>query len=135
MPEKEKPGPLVEPTKPFNLFLGSIEGGALHDDLSDEVRELNAALSEYAASNGVAKGSITIKLNFVLEKAGTLDVTADIATKTPKTKRERTVLWLTPGNNTSTENPKQVQMFPRRTAVPEQPPVAVPDAPAATRKV
>jgi hypothetical protein len=135
--KSEAAAPLVEGTKPFSLFLGQLEGGAFHDDLSDDLRALNEKLAEFAAQNGLAKGSLVLKFTFKLDRDGVLEVNTDVATKAPKLSRARSVMWLTPGNNITHENPKQISMFgPRKVAQPEEPARTVPeDTPAPARKV
>lgn len=121
MPE-ETVKPPTETTQPFTRVLAQIEGGVLHDDLSDDVRELCAKLSQHAADNGVAKGALTLVLNFRIERGGVMEIDADVKVKTPRARRERSVFWLTPGNNLTPENPRQLTFGPRKVEAAAEPP-------------
>lgn len=128
MAQKE-PEQLPESAKPFTTILAQLEGGALHEDLSDMVRDLSAKMSEYAANNGEAKGALTLTLSFKLDRGGVMDVVADAAVKAPKFKREKSLFWLTPGNNLSPENPRQTSLPLRSVSpAPETPRDVVPGA-------
>jgi hypothetical protein len=104
---------MVEGVKPFNSVLAQLEGGMLHEELSDKIHDLNAALSEFAAQRGQAKGSLTLRLDMTM-KNGIVVIKGEVVTKTPKLDREETIFWLSPGNNLSVENPKQLPLAPRK---------------------
>jgi hypothetical protein len=118
MPEKPDPT-FVERPKPFNQILAQLEAGVLHEELSEKVRDLTAWMSEFAAQRGSAKGSLTLRLDFAMEK-GLVVIKGEVSAKTPKLDREQTVMWLTPGNNLSNENPKQQPLFPRKLPEPSR---------------
>ncbi|HQR18023.1 MAG TPA: hypothetical protein PK948_06615 [Gemmatimonadales bacterium] len=110
MAKPETPNPPPEGPKPFPQFLRELEDGVLVDDLGSETREILATLSEHAAQNGSAKGRLTLVLNFALGSDGVVQITADYASKLPRSSRARTMGWLTPGNNYSRTNPKQAEL-------------------------
>ena len=108
-PEPKNPTP--EGTKSFPDLLRMLEGGELIEDLADETRELQAKLSEHAATHGKAKGKLTITITFDHKgKGAPVMVTADIATKAPKTSRSETATWLTSGNNLAGSDPRQLEL-------------------------
>lgn len=104
---------LKEAPQPFHILLSRLEGGLLHADLGDKLNELNGELAVHAAQNGKAKGSISLKLTFVHQRNGMVEVTADVKTDAPKTPRESSILFVTEGSNLTVENPKQ-QTLPLR---------------------
>lgn len=113
--EPEVPAPAVdtagEGTKSFTQFLTMLEDGELNAELSQEVRELNALMNDYAAENGgSAKAKLTITIDFAL-KAGVFEIISKFAVKKPEMKRRRTMAWSTDGNNFSPNNPRQLNMF------------------------
>ena len=115
MANKEKTSIEVEGTKPFADTLRMFEGGELSSDLAEKLRDLNANLSEHAATNSKATGRLTLTISLTHEK-GLVTVITDITTKEPKTRRAPTALWLTPGNNLSRQDPRQMEMGPRALA-------------------
>lgn len=74
--------------------LRQLEDGQFNADASEEMRTLVLALVEHAKSNkGIAKGSMSIKLDFTLAN-GILVTTPDVAVKKPKAKRDGTALFV-----------------------------------------
>lgn len=92
-------------------MLGLIGDGELLGELDDKMVALNATL--LAATQGrrktKAKGSITLKLDFVVED-GTLTITPDIQVKEPKPARANGFFWLREDGSLSTEHPAQTRM-------------------------
>lgn len=107
-PEAKNPSP--EGTKSFPDLLRMLEGGELVEDLADQMRDLQAKLSEHAATNGGAKGKLTLTLSFTHKNKGPVMVTAEITTKSPKVSRSETATWLTPGNNLAGSDPRQMEL-------------------------
>lgn len=100
-----------EGAKSFNSFLNTLEDGQFHAELTDELRELNAEMNNYALSYGLAaKGKISINIDVVL-KNGIFEVVAKKKITNPEPPRVRSILWSTPGNNFTPQNPKQQDMF------------------------
>lgn len=97
----------------FTDFVRQLEDGGLHHELTDALRELNAAMNNHVQSyGGKCRGAITLQLDFLLE-GGVFEITAKAAVKTPKPKRGKTILWSTPGNDFSRANPRQGDFFDR----------------------
>ncbi len=100
-----------EAAKGFNSFLQTLEDGQFHNELSNELRDLNAEMNNHAINYGLAaKAKITITIDIVL-KNGVFDIMADKKITPPKAPRQRSILWSTPGNNFTPQNPKQQDMF------------------------
>lgn len=92
-------------------MLGLIGDGELIGELDEKMVALNAAL--LAATQGrrktKAKGSITLKLDFVVED-GTVTISPDIQVKEPKPARATGFFWLRDDGSLSTEHPSQTRM-------------------------
>lgn len=94
----------------FSQIIGYLEGGQLNQDLTEEIRNVIATLHNEALSRGgKQKGSLTIKLDFLLEE-GVIEVRADCSAKLPRHQRGRSMLWATPDNLLTAKNPKQTEL-------------------------
>jgi len=95
----------------FTDAIAVMEDGQLLHDLTEKQRDLigdlNNAIQDGARS---AKGTLTLKIDYKLE-GGVIETQADLKTKTPEPKRERSMMWATPENNLSRSNPKQRDIF------------------------
>lgn len=103
-----------EGTRSFAVLLQAVDEGALHAELGEAVQHVTKELSkivDLGAKN--AKGTLTLKLSFDARANGTITLTGDVTTKTPKPVRGGSVFWATKGNNLSPENPRQ-QKLPLR---------------------
>lgn len=88
-----------------------LDNGRLGKDLNDALRSMVAEIETVGSENGgKAKGEITIKLGFKLEK-GIYELTGDFTAKEPKKRRRSNHAWATPDNHLSHQNPNQVEMF------------------------
>jgi hypothetical protein len=95
----------------FHQFIQMVEDGRLNGDLTDELRNLNAAMNDFAHAYGSkCKGSLTLKLDFTLDK-GIFEITSDYKVQTPKAKRDRTIAWSTANNEFTPQNPRQMNLF------------------------
>lgn len=92
----------------FSHLIQTLEGGALHADLSDEQHNLLTEMATYAAGpgNGRATGELTITLSFTQELE-TVKVRAKVKTKSQEIARRASSLFVTPGNKLSLEHPMQ----------------------------
>ena len=101
----------VEAPRSFSAFLGMLEDGTLNDELSKELRDLNAEMNNHALNYGSkAKGKVTLNIEFVLEK-GVFQIQSKYKVDKPKAPRLMSIAWSTPGNNFTPHNPKQGDMF------------------------
>jgi len=96
----------------FVDFVRMLEHGELDQKLSDELRNIEAHLSNHAHEfgGGKAKGKLTLTVDFEL-KGGVYELQADFKVKLPELKRPRTIAWATPNNNFTPQDPKQLTMF------------------------
>lgn len=102
--KKEEEGP-----RSFTRFLERVDDGQGVIDLSTAQHKLMKDIREIArSSTNAVKGALTLKLTYVAEPNGTVDVLYDITIKEPKRKRGRSVFFLTPGANLTVENPRQL---------------------------
>lgn len=115
-----------EGPRDFAIVLHKLEDGQLLVDLTTRSHELNTQLSHVARAVGSAKGELWLKLKYLADEGGTVQIDSEIVVKPPRVKRARTVMWMTKGDNLASENPKQQGLFPREVPAP----AAVRDLPA-----
>ncbi len=97
-----------EGPRAFARFLEQLSDGDAHAELSHELHKLTTALADLAnATQGRAKGTLSLKLSLSVDCKGVAAVSYDITTKEPKPSGTASVFWLTHGNNLSVENPRQ----------------------------
>lgn len=95
----------------FNTLITQLEGGALNEALSEEIRKVVSEISDAAMDRGgVQKGSVTLKLDFKIDqKDKIIEVQADVKTKVPQTPRGRAgMFWCDSDGNLTRENPHQM---------------------------
>lgn len=93
----------------FALLLAGLEGGALHQDLTDKTQTIVAALKEARAhQGGKPKAKLTLEVEFKLDREVT-EIMADVKVSMPKRARERTILYVTPDNTLTPRNPRQIE--------------------------
>jgi hypothetical protein len=101
---------IAPPARTFGQFLAEHEDGRFHASLTKQWEDFLAELHEAASlRGGEAKGKMTLAFEFSLD-GGLVEVSADVATKTPKLKRGKSVFWLTPENHLSRQNPNQPEL-------------------------
>ena len=105
----------------FSAFVAMLEDGALHDELSDALRDLNAAMNNHVLKyGGKAKGKLALNVELTLAD-GVFEITADFKASEPRPKRGRSIAWSTPSNHFSPENPRQMNLFgPREVHTPAE---------------
>lgn len=107
--ERAKP----EIARSFSWFLQQIGDGALHRELTSELRELCAAMNQYVQDfRGAPKGKIVLTIDVKYDK-GAFEVLGQFKVTKPKAPPAGAIMWSTPDNNFTQENPKQLSMFPR----------------------
>ncbi len=98
---------MSDQVRSVGTFIAEVEDGELHADLTRALQSLIAELHEgRAAGVSRAAGKLAVTFDFVLAD-GVVEVRADIASKTPKRPRGRSIFWVTPENNLSRRNPRQ----------------------------
>jgi hypothetical protein len=110
-----------EGSRAFSVLLHDLEDGALHAELSAQLRDLNRAIAEHAEAFGKARGTLTLSLTLSVERGGgPVVVGASLASKAPRTERPNTVLWLTKGHNLTADNPRQQKLPLRDVTLPAE---------------
>lgn len=95
----------------FTTFIAAQEDGQLQSDLNDAVNEIVAQLNNAVMEHGgVHTAALGLALSFKID-GGAIEVKAEVKTRLPKENRPRSIFWATPGNNLTTKNPKQIDMF------------------------
>ena len=94
------------PTRTFTQFVGEVEDGRLHGDLSEALRDLIGKLHEASGRGGKAAGSLAVTFAFKFDD-GIVEVVADYKAKAPQMARGRSIFWATPDNNLTRRNPSQ----------------------------
>lgn len=92
-----------------DVLLGTLEQGELVKDLQAEISKVMVALADLG-EHGAAKGSITLKIDFAVENSLT-EINTELTSKLPKPRRRKTMLFVTPEGELSTEHPKQTDLF------------------------
>lgn len=101
---------MTDIVRTFSAFLGEVDEGRLQADLTNEMTDLVAAMSNHAAEfGGKPKGKIVITLDLKLD-GGVFEVAGEVKTTKPKTARARSIFWATPENHLSRMNPRQQQL-------------------------
>ena len=95
-----------------SVLIGSLEGGQLNQALSNEFAEVFRKLHDLSTEDQKKnhKGSVTLKLSLAAEN-GSVTISADIKSDTPKQPRPRSFYWITENGELSTEHPRQHDMF------------------------
>lgn len=92
----------------FSHLIQTLEGGALHADLCDDLHNVLTEMATYAAGPGGGRSKGEITLTIALEQElETVRVRARVKTKTQEIARRMSALFMTPGNNLSLEHPMQ----------------------------
>ncbi len=106
----------------FQTLVGAAEDGRLLDELNETVRDLVSVMYQHqTARGGKPKGSMSLSFSFTMDQHGLMEVVADINVKEPRAARSRSIMYRTPGNALSPNNPKQITMdlgTPRETPAP-----------------
>ena len=113
-----------QPTdRPISSTLAAIDNGSVDAEIGRESREVIRWLTSLAEDVGAAKGELTIKMKFKVERNGTVDVQVESATKLPRKRKERGTFWVGKNGNLSDENPKQQKLFEKVKTVAGEDPV------------
>jgi hypothetical protein len=88
-------------------FLREHRNGASHDELSDALQELVAAVTEEGKA-----GTLTLKITVKPANAGqgALLVVDEIKTAPPKTTKSGSIFFASPDNNLVREDPRQPKL-------------------------
>ena len=93
-------------SRPFMDILRELRGGNVHDQLSDELQALVAAVTQEGKA-----GTLTLKLTVKPRGKGDgLDVATEITMKPPKETPGVSIFYPTPDNNLVRVDPRQASM-------------------------
>lgn len=91
----------------FGQFVAEMEDGDLHAELTSRMQALIEAMKTDALSRGgKSAGSMTVAFTFALDGAE-VEAKAEIAVRTPKPKRGRSIFWTTDDSHLTRRNPRQ----------------------------
>lgn len=92
--------------RPFMDFLREHRNGSTHDDLSDKLQELVAAVIDEGKG-----GTLTLTISMKpMGKNDGLEVAADIKVKAPKPAAGVSIFFASPENNLVRQDPRQATM-------------------------
>lgn len=94
----------------YTQTVDALRFGTLGDELTDKLRDLVAA----CATTGRA-GSLTFSLHLKPGKGGQIEVFDDIKMKMPKEEKGSSLMFATPDNNLTREDPRQLTLEGLRT--------------------
>lgn len=98
---------ILPPARSFSTFLQECESGYLHQECSEQLRELIAELSNRIQDGAkAAKGKLVLSFDFSVAD-GVVEVRPKLEIKMPNQPRPRSIFWATPENNLTPQNPKQ----------------------------
>lgn len=92
--------------KPFNDTIVSLRYGTLHDELTDA---LNKLTDDVTRTGKVGALTLSIKLK-PTNNSGQIEVIDDLKVTTPKESKGTTIMFATPENNLTREDPKQLSI-------------------------
>lgn len=96
----------------FIKFLQEHRGGATHDEISEELRDLVAAVSDEGKG-----GKLTITISMKpMGKGDGLEIGVDVKSAPPKQKPGVSIFFATPGNDLQRQDPRQQSMELREVA-------------------
>lgn len=92
--------------RPFNDTLVALRYGTLHDELT---KALNQLTDDVTRTGKVGTLTLSIKLK-PTNNSGQLEIIDDIKVSTPKETKGTTIMFATPENNLTREDPKQLSI-------------------------
>lgn len=94
----------------FGQFIGFLEDGQFDADVALDLKNMAADLQDLAATQGAAKGKLTVEIDFKVEN-GMFIIAAKHKIKTPDPVRAKSVAWTTEDNRFTPHKPNQGQLF------------------------
>lgn len=94
----------------FGQFIGFLEDGQFDADVAVDLKELAAQLQDIAATQGTAKGKLTVEIDFKVNN-GMFVIAAKHKMKLPEAPRAQSVAWTTEDNRFTPHKPNQGQLF------------------------
>lgn len=102
--------PLRPAASTFGQFIGFLEDGQFDADVAQDLKAMAADLQDISASQGSAKGKLTVEIDFKVEN-GMFIIAAKHKVKLPDPARARSVAWTTEDNRFTPHKPNQGQLF------------------------
>ena len=95
-------------------IINMLEEGQFGSDVHEAIADLLAHLNDVSKeTNGKAKGSVTIKLDFTKED-NALRIASNFTVKKPDMPRPKSIMWTDERHNLTMFPPNQMQMFGMR---------------------
>ena len=94
----------------FGQFIGFLEDGQFDADVALDLKEMAAKLQDIAATQGTAKGKLTVEIDFKVDN-GMFVIAAKHKVKLPDEVRPKSVAWTTEDNRFTPHKPNQGQLF------------------------
>ena len=98
-----------------SMVLAMLEGGTFPNRLRAELKNAVKTLHDVAGEKGTSKGTITLKIGLKV-RGGTCEITPQLSSKLPTETPMPETLFITSTGELSDEHPRQMSMFPRKTA-------------------
>lgn len=102
----------------FGQFVAILEDGQFDADVALAMRDMAAELQDIAASQGSAKGKLTVEIDFKVDN-GMFIIAAKHKVKLPDPVRPKSVAWTTEDNRFTPTKPNQGQLFGVRDVTPK----------------
>lgn len=109
--------PLRAAASTFGQFVAFLEDGQFDADVATDLKEMAASLQDIAATQGAAKGKLTVEVDFKVEN-GMFIIAAKHKIKLPDEVRPKSVAWTTEDNRFTPHKPNQGQLFGVRDVTP-----------------
>lgn len=104
-------------TRTVSQLIEELDMGALNAEASKELRGLLQSLSDKIARDGVASGTLTVKLSFTAAMDKKLHITGDVTSKRPARKRVTAAAWID-GDSIASKDPDQLTIEEHLNSVP-----------------
>lgn len=102
--------PLRPAASTLGQFLALLEDGQFDADVALDLKTMAADLQDVAATQGTAKGKLTIEVDFKVNN-GMFVIGAKHKIKMPEAVRAASVAWTTEDNRFTPHKPNQGQLF------------------------
>lgn len=103
--------PLRQAASTFGEFINHLEDGQLGADAYLAIQKMHEDMHDVAVqSGGIAKGKMTLTIDFKLEGA-VFHIATNFNVKTDQPKRPRSVMWTLPDGRFTPHKPYQGELF------------------------
>lgn len=91
----------------YEELITEVASGDVSQKATDELRDVIEKLIARATEEGSAKGSLTVTLNFTVQRDGAFEVFPKITSKSPKASIAKGAAWLSPKGELLFTDPRQ----------------------------